>query len=457
MTAYVVVLLLGFAAVAVCAVFAQGRKGAVSVDPHEATTSNLAGLYPVVSSGGPSPFGVLIGFTWSGLAPYVYDAWELCRRNTITNPNAFVFGEIGSGKSALVKSLVWRQAAFGRRSIVIDPKGEYEPLVEALGGTLIKLTPGGGRMVLNPVGFTGGSMALEVLAAVTGAALERRLTQYELAAVEMALTQAQAVSEAAPTLPDVVAALMNLDAEVTDAEIRQTPEEVREAAMDAALALRNLCKGALRGMLDGPTTEGINWDAPLIVVDVSDLQGQDSLGVVMAAVLGALTEQLTRTDLGQKLLILDEAWRILATEALASWLQSLFKLSRSYGLQNIAVCHRPTDLDAGADAGSGLRAIISGLLSDTETRVIYAQPEGELRQARELFDLTDTEVEMIGGAFRSGGQRGVALWKVGRHSAVVQHVLSDAERALVDTEQAQRARTGLPELHPVDLAQGVVS
>jgi len=33
-----------------------------------------------------------------------------------------VFGQIGRGKSAFVKTFLWRQAVFGRRAWVVDPR-----------------------------------------------------------------------------------------------------------------------------------------------------------------------------------------------------------------------------------------------------------------------------------------------------------------------------------------------
>ena len=47
------------------------------------------------------------------------------RPGTVTNPNVTVLGQIGRGKSALVKTYLLRQAAFGRQVAVLDPKGEY--------------------------------------------------------------------------------------------------------------------------------------------------------------------------------------------------------------------------------------------------------------------------------------------------------------------------------------------
>ena len=61
----------------------------------------------------------------------------------LTNPNALLAGVIGTGKSALAKSLATRSLAFGIRVYVPgDPKGEWTAVTRAVGGTAITLGQG---------------------------------------------------------------------------------------------------------------------------------------------------------------------------------------------------------------------------------------------------------------------------------------------------------------------------
>ena len=76
-------------------------------------------LWPLVAAPGLPPRGAQMGIDYfSGASMYA-------------DPNGWVLGEPGNGKSALVKCLLWRQAAVygsgqGARWIAIaDPKGEY--------------------------------------------------------------------------------------------------------------------------------------------------------------------------------------------------------------------------------------------------------------------------------------------------------------------------------------------
>ena len=119
------------------------------VPAHVTTTRHLCAAYPLVSEAGLGHEGVLIGRDVLG-GSFVYDPFVLYRQGVITNPNMVVFGQIGRGKSSFVKSYLWRQAVFGRRAWVIDPKGEYGPLAEAWGVAPVALRPGG-PVRLNPL------------------------------------------------------------------------------------------------------------------------------------------------------------------------------------------------------------------------------------------------------------------------------------------------------------------
>ena len=99
---------------------------------HESTTAQLGAAYPFAASAPLPASRVLIGQDLAG-GPFAHDPFELYAQGVVSNPNMVVFGQIGRGKSAFVKTFLWRQAVFGRRSWVVDPKGEYGDLAAAWG------------------------------------------------------------------------------------------------------------------------------------------------------------------------------------------------------------------------------------------------------------------------------------------------------------------------------------
>ncbi len=412
----------------------------MSTPAHHATTRHLGSAFPFVAEPGLGGGGVLIGRDLLGGA-FTYDPFELYSHGLLTNPNMVVIGQIGRGKSALVKTYLWRQAVFGRRAWVVDPKGEYHALARAWGIAPVSLRPGG-SVRLNPLDAPVGGdrdevfrRRAELLASLASASLGRDILPTERTAVELAV--AEVTDTQVPTLPGVVDALLAPTPRAA-AVIRSDPTSLAADGRQVALELRRLVAGDLRGMFDGPTTSNVSLDGPLVVLDLSSVYHSAALGVLMTCATAWLQAGLGRQRHGV-VVVVDEAWAILANLGVARWLQSSWKLSRARGVSNVAVLHRLSDLAAVGSAHSEQVGLAHGLLSDSETRVVYAQPPGEVERTRELLGLSDTEAELIPHL-----QRGVGLWKVGNRSFLVQHRLSPYEADLVDTDARMRHEREAP-------------
>ncbi len=450
----------------------------MGIPAHEATTRHLGAVYPFLSEPGlgnrmvgvggsvDRAGGVLVGRDLLG-STFAYDPFELYRCGFLTNPNMIVIGQIGRGKSAFVKTYLWRLAVFGRRAWVVDPKGEYGALARVWGVEPVALRPGG-PIRLNPLdtaspargdgtGARAGAEEMarqrgELLASLSAASLGRSLLPTERSALDLAVAvtsssaQGSDRSTSGPTLPTVVDALLHPEAE----SARSVGTDVAGLAADGrnvALELRRLVAGDLQGMFDGPTSPGLRLDGPLVVLDLSAVYHSAALGILMTcatawlqAGLGAVTKAVgsdrdhpKRTD--GVVVVVDEAWAILANLGVARWLQSSWKLSRARGVSNVAVLHRLSDLDTTGAVGSEQVGLARGLLSDSETRVVYAQPPGEVERAAPLLGLSSTEAELVPHL-----RRGVALWKVGTRSFLVQHRLSPHELSIVDTDERMDGR-----------------
>lgn len=67
----------------------------------------------------------------------------LCNKANLMNPNAFLLGVPGSGKSFSAKELIVFLALATKDDILVcDPEGEYGPLVKALSGEVIRIAAG---------------------------------------------------------------------------------------------------------------------------------------------------------------------------------------------------------------------------------------------------------------------------------------------------------------------------
>ena len=89
----------------------------------------------------------------AGNAPLCWDPFEVYDPDLVTNPNVFVMGEPGFAKSSLIKCwAAWQTCLYGEQRWLTftDPKGEYRPLAELIGMTVMRVAPGAGVRI-NPL------------------------------------------------------------------------------------------------------------------------------------------------------------------------------------------------------------------------------------------------------------------------------------------------------------------
>jgi type IV secretory pathway VirB4 component len=422
------------------------RRRQLRLARHRSTTAHLCSAYPFPAEAGLGDRGVYLGTNLlTGGGGFAFDPFETYANGMITNPNMLLAGEPGVGKSATAKTFVYRSAAvFGRWVAIADPKGEYRALADALGLSVVDLHPGGSTRInpldVGPVGDTGdpeerARRQTEMVSALVGCVLRRDLSPSEDALVGYAIAHLVRRASDPVTLADLAGIMRRPSAEmITVPDI--DPDNLAQDGAAATFALGKLLDRSLRGMFDGQTTVALDWSGPGVVIDLSAVHHDaDALKLVMVATTGWLQSVLARPDGPPRIQVLDEAWALLGDERTAKYLQACWKLSRAYGVANLAIVHRLSDLRAQADDGTTTSKVAMGLLADTQTRVLFRQSSDQISEARELLGLTSTEAELLPRL-----ARGRALWKVAGRSAVVAHEIGETERAFCDTDARMLAR-----------------
>ena len=413
----------------------------LKLDRHNATTAHCCSLFPfgVHSSSGYE--GVYLGTdTLAFGEAFFYDPFVSYSRfagEGATNTNMLILGKPGVGKSALVKTLLYRTAGvygLDRFLSVIDVKGEYTTLAEELGLPVVKLTPGGSVRV-NPLeqrGSEGTELQSRLMRALLSAVLRRSLSAVEEVLLWSAVTECCA-GRAQATVKELHQALSK-PSEAARTEARLSERDAAESSNELVYATGNLLNRDLRGMFDGPSTVSVDISAPGVVLDISDAQHDaEVLPLVMTAATAWLQQLVTAEGNKLKIMLNDECWRMVAYEGTARFLQSLWKLGRSFGAANIAVLHKPSDLAAQADDGTATSKIAAGLIADTAVRVSFAQSARDLDTHGDVLGFSQREREMIVGL-----TRGESLWKIGNHAVALSHRIASTgpEKRICDTDQA---------------------
>ncbi|GAA4825942.1 ATP/GTP-binding protein [Tomitella cavernea] len=396
--------------------------------------------------------GVLFGLNKLSQSLVIIDPFALYG-DEIENINVCAIGDIGKGKSSGIKTgFVLRQIAAGRRVVVLDKKrqgasgGEYTPIARELGAASVRFRTGGGGASLNlldpaiaATGQTGGGVDPAGQNALVAAVLEdtmgRTLSEREYAALNRGLrvvTGRAAAAGVEATAADLAGEMLSPSTRTADGDVADDfgelwEDEARRWGRDPGLALRRLCDGDLKGLVDQPTSPDVRaaLEHPLVHFDVSEMPTKGpALRVIMTVIHTWLANVLaTRADHHeQTLLVVEEGWHI-AGGSTGQVFHDNMKLSRGLGLSTVSAFHHISDLPAESPARA--------LMKEAGIVLLYGQERYEdAAEAVAMYHLPPGTEETLMNL-----PKGHCLVKYGSQDPMlVEHVRSSTEQRLTDTD-----------------------
>ncbi len=380
------------------------------IPPHQATSQDIAGIYPFVADAGLGHAGPIVGVDLNADALWHFSPWDAyadpTERGTFST-NILVLGAYRAGKSAVVKTLVTRSLAFGHQAVVpSDAKGEWVAVAEAIeGGTVIRL--GGATTArLNPLdrgprrsGTTDEQheqmvrqRRIATLVSLVQMALGgTRLGAVEHAVLHEALTRCITETGDRPTLRGIHHQLTLISGGETG------DDRLADAAVQPLFVLRRFVDGDLSGLFEDESTVAFDDQAPLVVVDTSELFARGDLVAQLTQVCTTAWIQAVisdRTSGRTRYVIREEGWRDMTSLASLQMYQQWLKLSRHYGISNIVILHKMGDLDAVGDADSQERNLAYSIVGDIENKFIFRSNHQEQSALRSRLNLPAPHVEM---------------------------------------------------------------
>jgi hypothetical protein len=342
------------------------------------STSALAATFPFTGSDLSSGRGLLYGVNPEVRSPVLLDRFRL------ENHNAVVFATSGAGKSFFVKVELLRAFLSGICVHVIDPEGEYAPIVEALGGSVLSMHPG------SPVSLDAFAVADGEAGALSSriAALQTLfgllaggLSAVQRAAVEDALTftyAAQGFTDdgniadlVPPTLRGVDAALERK----AGASTGRTDSEIEELR----LKLSRYVSGSARWLF-APSVQGLAT-GPLAAYVLAGLP-EEERAPAMFLVLDRVWSQLGRGN-DRTLLVVDEAWWLMQYPDTARALLRIAKTARKRKTGLTVVTQDVPDVLA-SDFGEPI-------VTNAAVQVLMRQAPQAMPRLAKLFNLTEAE------------------------------------------------------------------
>lgn len=408
----------------------------------QTTTPNAEVLTAAVVRRPTGDAGTLIGRDVMTHALVAHDPFSAYAAKTISSPAVLVLGDVGSGKSSLLKTCyVLRPLIhFGKRVVVIDKKdeggeGEYANLTRRFNVEPIRFRLDGAGSVLNPLdpAITGAERhgGARVLRALTEIAGERSLVEWENKALRMAYAETMNKYEdkkRAPVLNDILDSLDALMKLPEAKKLGPSPAaRLEEASMTVRFMLDRLVD-EYPGLFDQETSKNVTLQSKLTTFDVSQLP---SAGPAVPAVVGLANAWLLgklRHDRGKATnLVVEEGWHLLEGPNANEWKEKV-KLARSLALSLVMAIHKPADIDPHSPAMT--------IVQEAATVHLYRNTRMEdAVRCREIFDLHEGSEEVLMTL-----PTGHHLLKIGNNAETwIQHVRSELEEVLTDTDSAMLA------------------
>ncbi len=388
-------------------------------------SSPIASSFPFISSELTSDRGILYGINRHNNSLILFDRFSL------QNANSVVFATSGAGKSYAVKLEILRSLMLGAEVIVIDPESEYKHLSDAVGGTYINISLASENK-LNPFDLPralgGESKPKDIIrsAVITLKGLVRlmlgNLNHDEDSVVDRALLETYAKKDITP----------DADLSSIDPPIMSDFEQVldgMEGGSELSLRLKKFTEGTFSGLLNNVTN--VEMNNQLVCFSVRDLE--DELRPLAIYTIINYIWNIVRSEMRQRILVIDEAWWMMQHEDSAKFIFALVKRCRKYYLGVTTITQDVNDF---LNSPYG-----KAIVTNSSLQILLKQSSAAIDLVQKTFLLTEGEKYLllecgIGEGIFFAGNKHVAM-KVVASYAEDQLITSDP-RQLLEIEEAKK-------------------
>jgi len=337
----------------------EGKGKVLYVD-----TGTLGAFYPFVAGEVLESGGIFLGINALSGAPVVYN--PLVRPNV----NISIIGTSGSGKSFTSKIFLNRLIARDPEIpfYVIDPEGEYTPLVEWLGGQVIHVKNFEGKgLGLDPLLLFEKGEAADAVCDIAG------------------LTERKDISR----VRDLVMSSRSLE------------ELYQKLPQDLAEKFSSMRGGPESFIFQG---EPLSF-TPRMSFDMRGIESRLVKQLVSLLIFGKIWQIVSKPDVfgitraTPRLVLVDEAWLYMGIPSAATFLEKVARIGRKRNCILIINTQRPADMIGDPRAG-GLSAATTAaagrtILENSATKILMRQDEANRRIVGEAFGLSEQEMDTV--------------------------------------------------------------
>jgi len=211
-------------------------------------------------------------------------------------------------------------------------------------------------------------------------------------------------------------------------------EVLADWGRDVAFALERIVTEELAGLIDGPTSEGVNVSGALTVFDISSLPDEGAaVGIMMSVLNTWLHAMIARSrETVPTLFVVDEAWHV-AEGDFARIARKNAKLARGLGISNMTILQHPGDISPDSPA--------IAMIKESQTAFVFRQDKAD--DAAAVCELFGWNVEEWAPLLQKLGT-GICVVKIGAGRPLLcSWKVSDFELSVATTDAAMKSRATL--------------
>jgi conjugal transfer ATP-binding protein TraC len=347
--------------------------------------------------------GVLLGFNSNNI-PIAKSLWKLPKYV------GAVIGSTGSGKSYATKAFIMNDAmVHGSKVFILDPEDEYTEMCKNIKDSQVIKLRRNSTKIPNLLSLMGGSLPdkllsipkvfdvlLEGLESVQKPLLEKAVIE-TYAKKGITEGNAKSWSKNPPRLQDVLKMMKKHKKQTTDRKIQNSYELMISK-------LSRYTDGIFKFM--NTAGDGINPKAKFNVIEFKSLP--EEVRPVLMMILLEYIKTKFMGDKDKKILVLDEAWRILKNEREADYIESFARTFRKNNGSLILITQSVAELQ---DSKEG-----KAFLANSAFAYIFKTEGIVLDETVRLFNLNPQEREIISNA---GQGEGILIWNKTHHKIKV--------------------------------------
>ena len=400
-----------------------------------------------------SPFGIKMCDRISGKPLHLDISDEPMRRGWITNRNKFVLGPSGSGKSFFMNHLVRQYYEQGTHIVLVDTGNSYQGLCELIHNK----TKGGDGIYFtyteeHPISFnpfytddyvfeTEKLDSIATLLLTLWKSADEKVSKTELTEIGNAVSgyigrirADRSIRPSFDTFYQYLKGEFREELESREIEVRREEFDIR----NLLTTLRPYYRGGRYDFLLNSPSEIDLLSKRFIVFEIDAIKDNKELFPIVTIVLmEVFINKMRRLKGIRKMLIIEEAWKALASNNMASYVQYLYKTVRKHFGEVVTVTQEVQDIISSP-------IVKEAIINNSDCKILLDQRKfmNRFDAIQTLLGLTDKEKAQILSINMSNhpGRKYKEVWigLGGVQSAVYATEVSKQEYLAYTTEESEK-------------------